>query len=112
MQEDGNQMWLKPNADENDILSIWKYAITVNGYNYANDNLGVDCSDFADRQLDIYKRDGLWQGSFEELRCCLFYEQRRAHWTTDPVGDEVLALQALYRTIVQRWDIEAGDGSS
>ena len=25
-------MWLKPNADVGDILSIWQYALTVDGY--------------------------------------------------------------------------------
>ena len=57
----------------------------------------------------IIKRSGIWQGSFEELRCCLFYERRRwRHSGTDPVGDQLIGLQALFLAIAQRWDIEAG----
>ena len=35
MQEHGDQIWLKPNADVGDISSIWGYALTVDGYRYA-----------------------------------------------------------------------------
>jgi hypothetical protein len=57
----------------------------------------------------IIKRSGIWQGSFEELRCCLFHEQRRwRHSGTDPTGDQLMGLQALFLAIDQRWDIEAG----
>jgi len=57
----------------------------------------------------IIKRSGIWQGSFEELRCCLSYEQRRwRHSGTNPVGDQLMELQALLLAIAQRWDIEAG----
>jgi len=34
-------MWLKPNADVGDILSIWQYALRVDGYQYATENLGL-----------------------------------------------------------------------
>ena len=108
MQEYDNQMWLKPNVDVSDIESIWEYALTVNGYNYAKPNLGVECADLANQKLNAFESSGIWTGSFEELRCCLFYEQRRwHHFGTDPSGDQLLALQALVLAISERWDTEA-----
>ena len=77
MQEHGDQIWLKPNADVRDISSIWRYALTADGYRYAKTNLGVECGDLANQKLEIVERSGIWQGSFEELRRCLFFEQRR-----------------------------------
>ena len=92
--------WLKPNVDVNDIESIWEYALTVNGYEYAKPNLGVECADLANQKLNAFESSGIWTGSFEELRCCLFYEQRRwHHFGTDPSGDQLLALQALVLAI-------------
>jgi hypothetical protein len=103
-------MWLKPNADVGDIPSIWQYALTVDGYGYAPASLGVACGDLANQKLAIFERDGIWQGSFEELRCCLFYEQRRCrHFGTDPARDQLMGLQGLFLAISERWDIEAGD---
>ena len=110
MHENRERMWLKPNTDVGDILSIWDYALSVNGYQYATENLGLECGDLANRKLEIFERSGIWQGSFEELRCCLFYEQRRwRHFGTDPTGDQLMGLQALFLAISEGWDIEAGD---
>jgi len=109
MQEDEDQMWLKPNVDFCDISSVWEYALTVDGYGYTKANLGVECGDLANQKLEAYERYGTWQGSFQELRCCLFFEQRRwHHFGTDPVGNQLLGLQALFLAISERWDIEAG----
>jgi len=61
------------------------------------------------QKLEIFERSGIWQGSFEELRCCLFYEQRRwRHFGTGPTGDQLMGLQALFLAVSERWDIEAG----
>ena len=43
-------MWLKPNADVGDILSIWHYALSVDGYQYATENLGLECATLANRK--------------------------------------------------------------
>ena len=60
MQEDEDQMWLKPNVDVGDISSIWEYALTVDGYWYAKANLGVKCGDLANRKQEIFERRGIW----------------------------------------------------
>ena len=43
-------MWLKPNADVGDILSIWQDPLTVDGYQYATENLGLECATLANRK--------------------------------------------------------------
>jgi len=46
-----------------------------------------------------------WEGSFEELRCCLFFEQRRFHhYGKGPEGEDGEAIRLLYQTICERWD--------
>ena len=72
MQEEGDQIWLKPSADVGDISSIWGYALLVDGYRYAKTNLGVECGDLANQKLEIFERSGIWQGSFEELSAACF----------------------------------------
>ena len=102
-------MWLRPNVDVGDISLIWEYALTVDGYGYATANLGVECGDLANQKLEAYGRYGNWQGSFQELRCCLFFEQRRwRHFGITPSGDQLVGIQALFMAIYERWDIEAG----
>ena len=44
MHENKDRMWLKPDADVGDIISIWQYALTVDGYQYATENLGLECT--------------------------------------------------------------------
>ncbi len=112
MREEEDQIWLKPNADADDIQSIWVYALTVDGYRYADKNLGIDCPTLANQRLEIFQSTGLWQGSFEELRCCLFYEQRRwRNFETTPTGKDLVAMQALFLAISASWETEVGDSS-
>ena len=106
MEQD--EMWLEPDADVTDLFSLWYYALTVNGYRYAPAHLGVDCGDLANQRLDVYRQTGKWAGTFPELRCCLFFEQRRwRHFGEDPEGKELTALQDLYRALQERWREES-----
>ena len=103
-------MWPKPNTDVGDILWIWQYALSADGYQHATENLGVECGDLANRKQEAFERSGIWQGSFEELRCCLFFEQRRwRHLGTEPTGADLLAIQALFLAIAKHWQREVGD---
>jgi hypothetical protein len=48
----------------------------VDGYGYALASLGVDCGDLANQKLATFERDGIWQGSFEELSAaCLMSKE-------------------------------------
>ena len=79
--------------------------MTFDGYDYALDILGVECGELANSRRDAYSSTGRWEGTFEELRCCLFFEQRRFRWIGEgPEGDEALSIIKLYEAICDRWD--------
>ena len=100
-------MRLKPKADVGNIHSIWEYALTVEGYIYAQEHLHIECGDLANERLRKYEGSGMWEGSFEELRCCLFFEQRRWHSALeDPRGLALIGIQTLYLAVARRWLIE------
>jgi hypothetical protein len=101
------EMWTRPNPDLTDLGAIWQYALTVGGYNYARQQLAVECGDLANERRQRYSEAGKWEGGFEELRCCLFFEQRRyRHFGEDPEGEDLAAILALHRAICERWDCE------
>jgi len=100
-------MWLPPNPDLEEIEHIFQYAVTVDGYHYAKEHLGIECGDLVNAKLKDYQENGEWEGTFEELRCCLFFEQRRYHhFGRFPEGEEIETIQDLYRAICERWDYE------
>jgi hypothetical protein len=102
-----NKKWLKPTPDVGDITQIWQYAITVDGYKYAKEHWKIECADLANSRLEKYNETGKWEGSFEELRCCLFFEQRRyRHFGDDPKGKDLDTILALYQAIINRWNLE------
>jgi hypothetical protein len=101
----------RPDPNIKDISDIWRYAIGLDsecrgfdGYAYAKKHFGVECGDLANQRLESYRKTGKWTGSFEELRCCLFFEQRRYHhFGWNPEGEELEAIKALYQAICDRW---------
>jgi hypothetical protein len=101
------EMWTRPNPEIDGIGAIFWYALSVGGYDYAREHLGVECGDLANQRLRQYQEKGKWEGSFEELRCCLFFEQRRYHhFGRGPEGAAGEAIQAVYRAICEQWDLE------
>jgi hypothetical protein len=100
-------MWIRPNPQLQDLGGIFRYAQRVNGYDYAERYLGIDCGSLANERLDEYRRTGSWQGTFEELRCCLFIQQRSWRYYEEvPEGEDLEAIQSLHRTICERWELE------
>ncbi len=101
------EMWVPPDPALEHVYDIFNYALTVGGYDYARRHLGVECADLANQRWKQYAQDGKWQGSFEELRCCLFFEQRRwRHFDEDPDEPARQGLLALYRALCERWELE------
>ncbi|MCL5950296.1 MAG: BREX-1 system adenine-specific DNA-methyltransferase PglX [Chloroflexi bacterium] len=101
------EMWVRPNSELHDLRDIWHYALSVGGYHYAKEYLGLECAELANPRLEKYQQTHKWEGTFEELRCCLFYEQRRwRHFGYDPEGEELTAILDLYRAVCERWDWE------
>ncbi len=107
---DPGKMWTRPNPDRAtlaDLGAIWGYALTVQGYSYADKHLGADCATLANMRAEGYQRTGKWEGTFEELRCCLFFQQRAwRHDGSTPTGTGLEEILALHRTICKRWDLE------
>jgi len=107
-------MWLKPNADVSDVDSIWEYALTVDGYAAASEKFGFDTVQYKDwwvEKYSYYDRTGYWEGSFEELRLCLFFFQRNERFVNPgkTEGETLMAVQALYLAVAKRWQIETDD---
>ncbi len=97
-------MWIAPDPERTDVESIWRYAINFDGYAYARKHFGLDCGDLANRRMEAYRATRQWQGTFEELRCCLFFEQRRYyHFGSAPKDEQLEAIRSLYRAICDRW---------
>lgn len=100
-------MWTRPDPNQVDLEYMFLYALTVNGYSYASEHFGVECGDLANERSKRYGETGKWNGSFEELRCCLSFEQRRwRHFGENPEGDALTAIVALYHATCERWDLE------
>jgi hypothetical protein len=101
------EMWTRPNPALEEIGDILKYGLTVGGYAYAHKCMGVECRAVVERVEERYRRAGKWEGPFEELRLCLFMQQRRAHhWGYFPEGGWTDEVRALYRAICKQWDLE------
>lgn len=69
-------------VDLEDWISVWTYAHrgsdgTFRGYEHALAFLECEAGELANERLDEYGRTGVWRGTFEELRVCLFFEARR-----------------------------------
>lgn len=94
--------------DKDSLREIFDYAINFDGYAHTESKLGIKCSELGNTRLQEYHSTGQWRGTFEELRCCLFYEQRRDHMAriTGPTERELAAIKALYWAVVSRWYFE------
>ncbi len=101
------EMWVRPNPELHELRDIWHYALSVGGYHYAKEHLGIECAELANPKLEKYQQTHKWEGTFEELRCCLFNEQRRwRHFGYDPEGEDLTAILELHKAICERWDWE------
>jgi hypothetical protein len=102
------EMWVRPDPEQIDIEYIFEYALTVNGYLYAEEHYDQDIGDLSRDCSNRHWETGKWEGSFEELRCCLFLEQRgfrnMGGWL--PEGKELQRIQSMYRALCERWDLE------
>ncbi|OJX40201.1 MAG: hypothetical protein BGO78_14590 [Chloroflexi bacterium 44-23] len=102
-----HEMWLPPNDQITDLNIIFLYGLTADGYDYARKQWGIECGDLANKKLKQYHESGKWEGTFDELRCCLFFEQRRYHhFGEGPEGDNAKAILDLYRATCERWNLE------
>src|SRR5215203_3987031 len=71
--------WIRPNPDL-DARAIRLYALTFGAYEYARQK-DFDLAAFVNERRAKFEETGEWAGTFEELRCCLFLEQRSYRWS-------------------------------
>jgi hypothetical protein len=68
----------RPDAD---WLTIWRFALTYNGYDHHGDRAG----DMSNRARDRWEQSGVLPRTLDSARTALFFEQRRYHhFGTDP----------------------------
>ena len=102
------ELWIQPPNNNNDLQTVWKYALTIDGYAFSKSQFGRECGDLANERLEEYQHAYKWRGSFEELRCCLFFEQRRwRHFGYDPEGQDLMTIHELYNAVCERWNLES-----
>lgn len=101
-------MWTRPNPDLEEALDIHHYAQTMHGHLWARDVLGRDDSELFEEKAKTWQDSGKWEGTFEELRCCLFYLTRSEvrHGSHDPKEWDLEQIRPLYQEICRRWDLE------
>jgi hypothetical protein len=62
-------------GDSADMTSIFEFALTYDGYHHHGDQ----CGKIANAASQRFSKEGNLPQSLDELRTCLFYEQRRWH---------------------------------
>lgn len=103
-----SRIWTRPNREIESTLALWSYALTA-GYPALTERFGdlEGIGTFANAKGEEFRRTGRWEGSFEDLRAVLFFEQRRyRHYGWGPEGEKLEALFDLNRAVVDRWDLE------
>jgi hypothetical protein len=82
-----------------DIDYVLVYAVNFDGYAYAHEH-DIDIEALHSDRLYRWRNSGQWCGSFEEMRLCLFVEQRLdRHLRRD--SDIEGWMMDLYRCICQ-----------
>ena len=78
---------------------ISEFALTFDGYGYR----GKNCGEFANETLEAWRKTGQIPDSLSELRCCLFFEQRRYHHFGDsPEGKDLDYVKSLLSAIREK----------
>lgn len=80
------------------LRQIWEFALTYNGYQRRGGSQGA--GDLANRALARYEEAGELPEDMDDLRCALFFEQRRwRHYGYDPSPADQRYFRALVRRI-------------
>ena len=107
---DWSRMWLRPNRRLVGFDNNYGYAVTIDGYAYAQRFWRIRLLEEggAERVYSFEKPDGSWTGSFESLRCCLFYVQREIRWAEGSCVDleRRRRYDRLYDAVCDAWDGE------
>ena len=109
-----DRMWLKPDSRLATWTQVAAYALTIDGYAYAEQR----CEDSPPALADLHHRlneiegGGVHGPCFEELRYLLFLWQRAMrHWECGPGGDEDRSANEgtglrIYMALCNAWQRE------
>jgi hypothetical protein len=90
-------------ASDSDELAIHEFALTTNGYERMGSSRRL--AELANNAIEQWQTRGELPATLRELRCCLFFEQRRWHHYGYGFDDEALeyvrALIAAMRPLVE-----------
>lgn len=105
----GADMWIRPNRGLTDVHDILRYALTVDGYEYARQVLGRDLFDMAEGLRERCSGRRRAEAGFVELRLHLFFVQRALrHMGQDSAHlmgpDRVRDLVALNAALCRAWE--------
>ena len=87
--------------------AVQEFALSYDGYRYWS-----DVAELARRAFELWARERVLPVDLDEMRGCLFYEQRRCHHAgREPLGRHALYVEALLRAIGELVDagLCAGD---
>lgn len=100
------KMYTPPNPALNDYDDLIEYALTIDGYEYAEKVWGLDDTQDHWAKIQSFKKRGRWQGSFEDLRCCLFAYQRSIRWSESGAYDRDgrREFMKIYRALCKAWE--------
>lgn len=97
-------MYLGPDSSLADYDEMYGYALTIDGYRYAKDVWGMS-GDVCWQKAQSFKQGEKWDGSFEDLRCCLFLSQRNIKWLESGAfaGEERKEFMGIYQRLCELW---------
>ena len=100
------KMYTAPDHTLSDYDDLIEYALTIDGYEYAEKVWGLDNATDHWAKIQSFKQRGRWQGSFEDLRCCLFAYQRSIRWSESGAYDREgrREFMKIYRALCKAWE--------
>ncbi|MCK9276091.1 MAG: hypothetical protein M0P57_13480 [Syntrophales bacterium] len=102
-----SHMYRPPDQSLKTFEELVNYALSIDGYAYAEKMWKVEApSEEISEKIDSFKKNGVWGGTFEDLRCCLFFYQRHIRQNEsegyDSKGREEFA--GIYKALCKAWD--------
>ncbi len=105
-----SRMYTPPDAALSDYDELIEYALTIDGYRYAEEVWQVTPNTEEHwNKVQSFKKRGRWHGSFEDLRACLFAYQRSIRWAESSAYDREgrAEFMKIYRALCRAWDKRA-----
>lgn len=104
--DDASCMYTPPDAALSDYDDLIEYALTIDGYRYAEEVWHVPPNTQEHwEKVQSFKKRGRWSGSFEDLRACLFAYQRSIRWAESGAYDREgrAEFMKIYRALCREW---------